>query len=97
LNRELGHERIDIVGAISQSIDRFERNGICSHRLKNRRIYHTFILIELNADILLALIEIEEGGGEIELGNAEAADIVIDAGKHETAIGGLNKDSFIAV
>jgi hypothetical protein len=102
LNGELPHEGIDVIGAVSQSVYDFEGLDISSRIELGSGwdywiIYHTSVFIHLERYIALRLREIEEGGGEIDLCDAEAADIVIDSRKHETAISGLCKNAFISV
>jgi hypothetical protein len=102
LNGELSHERIDVIGAVSQGIYDFEGLDISS-RIELRSgwdywiIYHTSVFIHLERDIALRLREVEEGGGEIDLCDAESAHIIIYTREHKAAIGGLCKNALISV
>ena len=102
MNSELPHEGIDVIGAVSQGVYEFEGLDIAA-RIEFGGgwdcwiVYDTSIFIHLEGDITLGRCEIEEGGGEIDLCDAEAADIVINSREHEAAIGGLCKNTFVSV
>ena len=102
LECQFSHEAIDIIGAVSQGIDGSQGNGIAADVLERRWLKHggienTFVLIDLYINIDLCRIEIEEGGGEIDLCDTESADVGIDTRKHEATIGGLLENTLISV